>query len=82
MSVALGRSELDTSIMEWAELVGGAGNEEVAVQVEVPSGVDTWVKVRATNNGEWMGAHSCLSIHVCQFIFRFIPRVRIRVRVR
>ena len=57
MSVALGRSELDTSIMEWVELGGGAGYEdsEVGVQVEIPSGVATWVKVRATNNGECLG---------------------------
>ena len=61
VSVALGRSEIDTSIMEWVELVGGAGYEEVPVQVEVTSGVATWVKVRATNNGEWMG--SDLNVH-------------------
>ena len=49
--MALGRSELDTALLYWTD-VGMAGHQVVMVTVDIPDGVPTWVKVRATNNGE------------------------------
>ena len=49
VSLSLGRTELDTAILGWIVVsTGGNGS----VMVDIPDGVDTWVKLRATNNGE------------------------------
>ena len=49
MSLSLGRTELDTAILGWTG-VNPEGNGSVTV--DIPDGVDTWVKLRAINNGE------------------------------
>ena len=50
MSLSLGRTEHDTELLAWTG-VGTAGNG--IVTVVIPDGVDTWVKLRATNNGSY-----------------------------
>lgn len=48
MSLALGRTPRDTLILPWREVdMGGY----VEVDVVIPDGVPTWVKLRARNNG-------------------------------
>ena len=54
MSLSLGRTEHDTAILGWTG-VGTSGNGMVTV--DIPDGVDTWVKLRATNNGEMTTSH-------------------------
>lgn len=49
--VGLGRSERDTALLLWTDVATASGYTEVNVSVDIPDGVQTWVKVRATNNG-------------------------------
>lgn len=50
VSIALGRTLEDTSLMDWRE-VAQDGERSVTVTVYVEDGVPTWVKVRAINRG-------------------------------
>ena len=54
VSLSLGRTEHDTAILAWTG-VGTAGNGMVTV--DIPDGVDTWIKLRATNNGQITHTH-------------------------
>ncbi len=38
--------------MPWTDVEATSGYTEVILSAEIPDGVPTWVKVRATNNGE------------------------------
>ena len=60
MSLSLGRTEHDTAILTWTG-VGTAGNGMVTV--DIPDGVDTWIKLRATNNGQITHTHTHTPTH-------------------
>ena len=48
ISLALGRSQLDASLLSWTAIDNRGSGTIVA---EIPDGIPTWVKLRATNNG-------------------------------
>ena len=49
VSLAIGRTPRDTSLLGWTNLqLGGSG----LVTVVIPDGVPSWVKLRAINNGK------------------------------
>ena len=53
VEVALGRTPLDTSVLEWAWLAADqsdAGYGEV--EVDIPDGLPVWLKLRATDAGK------------------------------
>lgn len=50
ISIALGMTPEDTSVMGWRE-VAQDGERNITVMVHVEDGVPTWVKVRAINRG-------------------------------
>ena len=62
VSLSLGRTEHDIAILGWTG-VGTSGNG--TVMVDIPNGVDTWVKLRATNNGEMYLVRCLLSMCIC-----------------
>ena len=49
VSLALGRTQYDTGILTWLPI---DSNGTAAVSVYIPDGVETWIKLRARNNGE------------------------------
>ena len=48
VSLALGRTQFDTSLLPWIPI---NSNGSAAVMVYIPDGVETWIKLRARNNG-------------------------------
>lgn len=51
VSLALGRSQLDTGLLPWTPIDSDGSGVIVA---DIPDGVPAWVKLRATNNGMCM----------------------------
>lgn len=49
VSLSLGQTRHDTLLLDWTG-IGTTGNGMVTVNI--PDGVDAWVKLRATNNGK------------------------------
>lgn len=54
VSLALGRTQYDTSLLSWIPI---DSNGTAAVMVYIPDGVETWIKLRARNNGQY---YDCL----------------------
>ena len=52
VSIALGRTREDTSVMGWREVSTNGEGREASLMVHIDDGVPTWVKVRATNQGK------------------------------
>ena len=50
VSLALGRTQFDTSLLPWIPI---DTNGTAAVTVHIPDGVETWIKLRARNNGQY-----------------------------
>lgn len=55
VSLALGRTQYDTAILTWLSI---DSDGTAAVNVYIPDGVETWIKLRARNNGE------CCSLYI------------------
>ena len=49
VSLALGRSQYDTSLLPWTPI---DSNGSATVAVYIPDGIETWIKLRARNNGQ------------------------------
>ena len=62
VDIAIGRTPRDTGLLGWtAQGISGRGS----IFVVIPDGVPGWVKLRATNNGEWtMAWPNCLPLKV------------------
>ena len=48
VSLALGHTQYDTGLLSWIPI---ESNGTAAVMVYIPDGVETWIKLRARNNG-------------------------------
>ena len=52
VSISLGTTSDNTEILPWTLISSDASTFIANVSVEVPDGVNGWVKLRAVNNGE------------------------------
>lgn len=50
VSLALGRTQYDTSLLPWISI---ESNGTASVTVYIPDGMETWIKLRAMNNGQF-----------------------------